>query len=593
MLKPQRNAARETRKLDGIWQWQLAPTGHGQSQQWWNAALPQPRPMPVPASYNDIYPEQAVRDHVGDAWYQTDLTLPRGWQDQRVVLRFDAATHRASVWLDDTLIASHEGGYTPFEADLTDRLQAGRVHRLTVCVNNELHWHTIPPGRVVRGPDGRLRQQVFHDFFNYAGLHRSVWLYSTPRQAITDLTVRTEYQGPGGTVDVQVVTAGDAASVRLQLLDEQGVCVAQAQGAQARLTLAQATPWQPGKAYLYTLQVDSGADQYRLPVGIRSVAVRDGQFCINGTPFYFTGFGMHEDSAIRGKAHDAALMVHDFALLDWIGANSLRTSHYPYAEEVLEYADRQGIVVIDETAAVGMNMEIARILSGARDLPEQLYSEAAISAATQQTHLRAIEELIARDKNHPCVVMWSLGNEPDLRPAGASEYFLPLVRHARALDPTRPMTLVNVMMVGPDEDCVAPELDVLCLNRYWGWYAEGGDLQAAEAMLEADLRAWAARHPGKPIVITEYGADTMPGQHSIVPSMWSEDYQRDLLAMHGRVFDRVPQVAGEQVWNFADFATAQGIVRVGGNRKGVFTRDRQPKAAAQVLRQRWLAKRKA
>ena len=145
------------------------------------------------------------------------------------------------------------------------------------------------------------------------------------------------------------------------------------------------------------------------------------------------------------------------------------------------------------------------------------------------------------------------------------------------------------MMVGPEQDTVAHLQDVICLNRYWGWYVEGGDLAAAEQGLEADLNAWAAKYSGKPIIITEYGADTLPGLHSIAPLMWSESYQSELLAMHGRVFDRIPAVVGEQVWNFADFATSQGIMRVGGNKKGVFTRDRQPKAAAHVLRQRWLA----
>jgi beta-glucuronidase len=592
MLKPVDNAARETRKLDGLWQFRLAGTGLGQSQSWWTQALQQAREVPVPASYNDLFPEAEVRDHVGDAWYQTMLRVPAGWQGRRTVLRFDSATHRATVWLDDQEIMSHEGGYTPFEADISAWVKPGTVQRLTVCVNNELHWHTIPPGRVITLSDGRKRQQVFHDFFNYAGLHRSVWLYSTPRDHVADITVRTGYQAPGGWVEFDLSVQGSR-QAKVTLNDSQGQVVAQAQGVSGRMDLAQVTPWQPGRAYLYQMVVEYGEDVYTLPVGIRSVEVRNGQFLINQQPFYFTGFGMHEDSAVRGKAHDAALMVHDFALLDWTGANSFRTSHYPYAEEVLDFADRQGIVVIDETAAVGMNMEIARKLSGAQDLPDELYSEAAISSRTQANHLRAIEELIARDKNHPCVVMWSIGNEPDLRPAGSRQYFEPLVAATRRLDPTRPVTLVNVMMVGPQQDTVAELLDVLCLNRYWGWYVEGGDLVAAEQALEADLRAWVRQFPNKPLVITEYGADTMPGLHSIVPSMWSEDYQKELLAMHGRVFDRIEHVVGEQVWNFADFATSQGIMRVGGNRKGVFSRDRQPKAAAYSLRERWKSLKQA
>ena len=114
---------------------------------------------------------------------------------------------------------------------------------------------------------------------------------------------------------------------------------------------------------------------------------------------------------MRGKGHDDAFMVHDFALLEWLGANSFRTSHYPYAEEVLDYADRRGIVVIDETAAVGLNMGLAGGVFGTQGY--QTFSDDTINDATQEVHRRAISELIARDKNHPCVVLWSIANEPE------------------------------------------------------------------------------------------------------------------------------------------------------------------------------------
>jgi beta-glucuronidase len=598
MLKPIENAARERKALGGLWRFAVDADGCGREQRWWLAPLAESgacvRDIAVPASYNDLFPDAAIRDHVGDVWYQTEIRASSAWLEQRVVLRFDAATHRATVWLDDVEVMRHEGGYTPFEADVTHLMQSGKGHRLTVCVNNELHWHTIPPGRVVTLADGRKRQQVFHDFFNYAGLHRPVWLYCTPKTYIADITVVTNWAKDTGTgsVDFKIEISGDASAnmtTRVSLREPEGREVASSGSRNGRIEVPHATPWQPGKAYLYTLEVEHGSDRYSLAVGLRSIEVRNAQFLINGEPFYFTGFGKHEDSAVRGKAHDDALMVHDFALLDWIGANSFRTSHYPYAEEVLAFADAQGIVVINETAAVGMNMEVARKLAGANDLPDELYSEDAISPRTQATHLQAIRELVARDKNHACVVMWSIGNEPDLRPKGSGEYFAPLLAATKQLDPSRPVTLVNVMMVGPEQDTVAHLQDVICLNRYWGWYVEGGDLAAAEQGLEADLNAWALKHPGKPIIVTEYGADTMPGLHSIAPLMWSESYQSELLAMHGRVFDRIPAVAGEHVWNFADFATSQGIMRVGGNKKGVFTRERQPKAAAHVLRQRWLS----
>lgn len=590
MLKPIENQTRERKSLNGLWRFSVDRETAGRQQQWWQDALPDAREIPVPSSYNDIFTDAAIRDHVGDVWYQTEVFVPAGWDDRRIVLRLDAATHRGTVWVDDVEVMDHQGGYTPFEADISQHVRAGEFFRLTVCVNNVLSWDTIPPGQVLTLEDGRLKQQYFHDFFNYAGLHRPVWLYATPRQHIRDVTVVTGYDGQDGTVDYRVETTGKGA-VSVVLHDADGNLVASGVGASGRLDVAGAMPWQPGKAYLYQLSVvyfdESGqADKYSLAVGIRSVRVDGKRFLINGQPFYFTGFGKHEDSDIRGKAHDDVLMVHDFALMKWMGANSFRTSHYPYAEEVLDYADRHGIVVINETAAVGLNMVIGKILNPAVVAPAELYSEEGISSVTQRAHLAAIRELIARDKNHPCVVTWSITNEPDSSPANAAEYFRPLVEETRRLDPSRPVTYASVMFVTAEQDQIAGMFDLICLNRYFGWYLDAGDLVSAERALEADLRAWEDKFQ-VPLIITEYGADTMQGLRSVAPTMWTEEFQGEFLQMYHRVFDRIEAVVGEQVWNFADFATSQGIVRVGGNKKGIFTRDRRPKSGAYVLRERW------
>jgi beta-glucuronidase len=124
------------------------------------------------------------------------------------------------------------------------------------------------------------------------------------------------------------------------------------------------------------------------------------------------------------------------------------------------------------------------------------------------------------------------------------------------------------------------------LNRYFGWYTTTGDLISAEQTLESEIRAWVEKYD-KPILFTEYGADTYPGLHDVAPGPWSEEFQVEFLEIYHRVFDRFDAVVGEHVWNFADFATGPGIIRVDGNKKGVFTRERRPKAAAHALRRRW------
>ena len=592
MLRPQDGPTRERKSLGGLWDFALDPAGDGRGQGWWRGPLVDARHMPVPASYNDIVPDTAVRDHVGDAWYQRQVWVPRSWAGDRVVLRFDSATHRAVVWVDDVQVAQHEGGYTPFEADITDHISPGHQHRITAVVNNELTWQTIPPGLVEDTPEGK-RQRYYHDFFNYAGLHRAVWLYRTPQVYVSDITVVTGLDGTTGTVDYQVRTAGaQATTVTVTLLDATGTGVATGEGPTGTLTVSNVHRWQPGEGYLYTLVVvlldvdGEVVDQYTQPVGVRTVEVRGIEFLINGEPFYFKGFGKHEDSPVRGKGHDDAYLVHDFELLNWIGANSFRTSHYPYAEEVLDYADRHGIVIIDEVAAVGLNMGIVGGIFGAE--PRPTFSENTINDASRAVHAQAIRELLARDRNHPSVVLWSIANEPESDTPASRDYFEPLFELTRELDPTRPVGFVNVMLAPAGKCLVSQFADVIMINRYYGWYVNPGDLAAAERGLEAELTVWAK--DGKPIIITEYGADTVAGIHSITDTPWTEEYQTSILDMSHRVFDRVDAVVGEQVWNFADFATSPGFFRVDGNKKGVYTRDRRPKASAWALRRRWTEK---
>jgi beta-glucuronidase len=588
MLRPQDTTTRERKPLTGLWRFRLDGAGEGRSAEWFRRPLADAREMAVPASFNDVA-DPAVREYFGDVWYQTTVRVPRGWDGQRIVLHFESATHRATVWVNDAEVVSHEGGFTPFEAEVTEHVQAGEEARVTVVVNNTLSFQTIPPGVIEDTSHGR-RLRYFHDFFNYAGIHRPVWLYATPHVHLTDITVVTGLDGANGSIEYRAEAQdADGAEVRVVLREADGVEVASSTGASSTLTVPNVHRWAPGDGYLYDLEVQLVGgdgellDSYHQSVGVRTVAVDGTRFLINGEPFHFKGFGKHEDIPVIGKGHNDAFLVHDFELLKWVGANSFRTSHYPYAEAVLDYADRQGIVVIDETAAVGLNVNLSVEDPDARG--STTFSPERVNDQTREAHVQAIRELVARDKNHPSVVLWSIANEPESDTEGAERYFEPLFPLTRELDPTRPVGFAN-LLTAPYGKCRVSQFgDVVMLNRYYGWYVDTGDLEAAEKAWENELRGWAKE--GKPIIITEYGADTYPGLHSLLPEPWSEEYQVAFLEMNHRVFDRFDAVVGEQVWNFADFATISGIARVGGNKKGVFTRDRQPKAAAHTLRRRW------
>lgn len=592
-LKPQRTSSRELVNLDGLWKFALASSPNDTAQPW-TEPLPKGLECPVPASYNDIFVDPEIHDHVGWVYYQRDVIVPKGWTQERYLIRAESATHHGRIYVNDRLVAEHVGGYTPFEADISDIVAPGETFRLTISVNNELTHETIPPGKIEIGEaTGRRIQTYQHDFYNYAGLARSIWLYSIPRQHIQDITVVTDVKGQNGLIhyDVKVAnTSGNSTSrqIKIAVIDEDGVTVSNATGANGTVKIDSVKLWQPGAAYLYQFRasiIDSSGkvvDTYSVATGVRTVKVSGKKFLINDKPFYFTGFGRHEDTAVRGKGHDQAYMVHDFQLMHWIGANSFRTSHYPYAEEVMDFADRNGIVVIDETPAVGLNLGLS--LAGDTSIPT--WSQEGINNNTQAAHKQALRELVARDKNHASVVMWSIANEPASSEDGAREYFEPLTMLTRELDPTRPITFANVGGATWDLDKITDLFDVTCLNRYFGWYSETGDLAEAEAALEKELRGWQDNFD-RPMIMSEYGADTIAGLHSVLGVPWSEEYQTQMLDMYHRVFDRLEAMSGEHVWNFADFQTSLGIFRVDGNKKGVFTRNRQPKAAAHSLRARW------
>lgn len=317
-----------------------------------------------------------------------------------------------------------------------------------------------------------------------------------------------------------------------------------------------------------------GEDCYDETFGIREVKVEGTKLLLNGRPVYLKGFGKHEDSALHGRGLNQVANVTDLHYMHWFGANSLRTSHYPYAEEFYALCDREGILVIDETPAVGIN--------GASRDP---YKNDLLAAH----HRQVLDEMIARDKNHPCVILWSLGNEPDLEhyPESALEYWHALYEQAHAQDPQdRPVTLVCCQN-DYTKDITTRTMDVVCINRYYGWYNLSGDLDAACAGLNEELDFWAGM--GKPVAITEYGADTVNGLHDACGGMFSEEYQAEYYQRMGEEFDKRDFFIGEMPWNFADFATIQGPMRVGGNRKGLLTRDRRPKLAAHTLRRRWTA----
>ncbi|MBL7729007.1 MAG: hypothetical protein JNM68_15025, partial [Dinghuibacter sp.] len=503
---------------------------------------------------------------------------------QKVYLRVGSANYAAKVWVNGRPIGKHEGGHLPFAFDITREVRLNAANRITIQTENLLSAERVPTGSAGGGSMYNNFPKTNYDFFPYGGLQRAVWLYSTPVNAITDVTIKTGINGDVGIVNIKIKKEGGIRGGKAILGD--GKMRAEANftfaGSEAEISIniPGARFWSPADPYLYQLEVNTGGDVYRSQVGIRTVAVTGKQLLLNGKPVFLKGFGKHEDFPVFGRGAAQPVMVKDYSLLKWVGANSFRTSHYPYDEEYMNMADREGILIIDETPAVGLFFD----------------EHTSQAEERKKTCVRQVEEMIQRDKNHPSVIMWSLANEPLPRGINtepgkktakdefALRFFKDLFDIARKADDTRPVTLVA--LGGSPDEWLAPA-DVICINRYYGWYSQPGEIALGVKLFSAELDDLYKKF-NKPVFVTEFGADTYPGMHAEQPEMFTEEYQQEFIKAYLDVGDSKDFVIGMHIWAFSDFKTTQATIRFGGiNYKGVFTRDRKPKMAAHYLRKRW------
>lgn len=591
MLYPKTTLTRRRISMDGMWKFHLDERSVGENEGWIDG-IPGEEMIPVPASFQDFYTEKDIREYTGDFWYETDFFVPGEWEGREILLRFGAATHRASVYVNGILITEHEGGFLPFSAKVTTVVRYDSYNKVVVKVNNELNCTNLPCGETITLPNGKKMSKPYFDFFNYAGLQRSVYLLALPGESIVDFDLDYAIHGKNAEVSYQIRTNGEHA-VQLALFDAKGHCVAQKDGKEGVLYVENARLWQVRNAYLYRLRIrimdgEELIDEYEQEIGIRTVKVEGTDILINGESVYLKGFGKHEDSDIVGRGFSIGIMKRDFELMKWIGANSFRTSHYPYSEEIYQMADREGFLVIDEVPAVGMFQSLMNFMEASTGKQTAFFKKET-TPVLLKAHLRAIEEMIARDKNHPSVVAWSLLNEPETTNEAAVPYFKEVFDLANKLDmQKRPRTFALIMNSLPDTCKCYQFSDIIALNRYYGWYMKGGyEISVAEELFRKEMNAWKEKKLNKPFIFTEYGADTLASEHKLPSVMWSQEYQDEYLKMTHEVFDSYDFIKGEQIWNFADFQTTEGIMRVNGNKKGVFTRQRQPKDIAYKLKERW------
>ena len=589
MLFPQTNRCRTIQDLNGFWQFRTDADDTGRKNNW-HKGFDNGIMVGVPASWNEQLAETGLMDYVGCVWYQRSFYIARHLRDRKIILRFGSADFSAEVWLNGRRVGTHQGGFLPFEFDISSFVDFEQSNLLVVCVDNRLNHDTIPQGISEKDYDefGRPRDlsypSTIFDFMAYGGLNRPVRLVYLTNFYIKDITVETKINGSSGVIHYKTILSQKLAGREAVItLNDGKKCIASTSFKQDNEIIEGAFEidncrfWSPDDPKLYSIEIElfdneEAVDEYHLKVGVREISVTEEQLLLNGKPLFLKGFGKHEDFPVLGKGLSYPLIIKDFQLMKWLGANSFRTSHYPYSEELMQIADRLGFLVIDEVPAVSLNFRY-------------------VSSKTLENHKNSLKEMIARDRNHPSVIAWSIANEPGIWgeeeavSEKAKQYWREIYQFTKKLDSSRPLTLPACAYL-KENDISYQYSDFISINRYWGWYEIPGDIKKAGKKLKEELQLL-FRLNRKPILISEFGADTVEGMHSTYPQMFTEEYQSDLIEEYFKIIRSFPFTIGEHIWNFADFRTAQHHRRVVFNKKGVFTRQREPKSAAFMIKKFW------
>jgi beta-glucuronidase len=509
--------------------------------------------LPVPSAF-DAFPAYAGKRGLGIYRRFVEVT-----PHIESVLKIGGAGMFCKVYVDGALIGMHSGTYAPFDLKVPASPHSRR--EIIVVTDNRYDFERCP------------LHENYHDFYNYGGLIRQVWLEELPANPLNRLFVITEDLATG-MIRVKV----EGAQVPLTYSIDGGPCqaadltVLDNTKSEFTATVPNPTLWSPKAPNLHVITVDSGTDSITVRFGLRQVRAEKGQILLNGSPLKLLGYCRHEAHPQFGPATPESLMVSDLQLLKGMGCNFVRGSHYQQDPRFLDLCDELGFVVFSESTGWGPDHK-------------QLTDKNFITAQLEQT-----EAMVVTDFNHPSIILWGFLNEGASDAEFARECYTKLVELIRSLDATRLVTYASNRYL---RDIFLDLVDVVSFNFYPGWYSPDretdrplgeilprirGDIEGLEKLGLSD----------KPFIISEIGAAALYGCRDPHQGFWTEDYQAELIRIVCQETIDNPRIAGLSLWQFSDIRTYQGsglLVRPRGfNNKGSFDEYRRPKAAAAVVK---------
>ena len=506
--------------------------------------------MKVPAVWNTEKTE--LHYFEGSGIYTRTFRYIQKERDERLILRFEGAAYRASIFLNGEFIGTHDGASTPFNVDISDTVK--KENRIIVIADARRSPVRIPMENT--------------DWFNYGGIYRDVYLIRVPQIFIKDWFVRLCPDGSFSAIqaDVEVTRAGaDKTNIngkaqlkQCALLEIKELGVKQEieikNGKGSIKISAKPVLWNPENPKLYDVSITFNSDKVNEKIGFREIKTKGSEIFLNGKKIFLKGICVHEDHFALGKTTTPEIIRRTIRDLKEMNGLYLRLAHYPHDRRFAQIADEEGVLLWEEVPVYW---------AVAFDNPD-----------TYRDAENQLSELILRDRNRVSVIIWSVGNENDDTDSRL-DFMSKLAKKAKEIDSSRLVSaacLINheKLMI---EDRLSDFLDVIGINEYYGW--DDPDFEKLPKILNNS-------NPLKPVLVCEFGGDARLGQRGSADDLWTEDKQKRLYEMQIETFKKCPYIAGLTPWILYDFRSPRRLNRYQErfNRKGLIDADRITKKPA-------------
>ena len=492
--------------------------------------------LTVPGDWNSQ--KEKLFYYEGTIWYKRSFDYKFSKNNNRLFVYFGAINYKAEVYLNGVKLGIHEGGFTPFNFEVTSIVKP-KDNFLVVKVDNKRFKEAIPT--------------INTDWWNYGGITRDVKLIEEPLMFIQDYSIQLK-KGDKNTINgfikLNNVSGNEKVTISIPELKINKSFNSDLVGnVTFSINSKRIAYWSPTSPKLYDVTIKTNYQTLKDKIGFRTIETNGPDILLNGKSIFLRGICIHEENAMRGgRAYNEADAL---VALNWakdLGCNYVRLAHYPHNEHIIKLADKMGIMVWEEIP-VYWTVDFT--------------NKNSLDNAKNQ-----LSEIITRDKNRASIIIWSMANETPLSES-RNRFLKELIIHAKNLDTTRLISAAlekhykdgfNIV-----DDEIGKYMDIVAFNQYTGWY--GGSLE------DAPDAKWNIKY-NKPVIISEFGGGALQGLHGTIKERWTEEYQEYLYKQNLKMIEKIPNIRGTSPWILIDFRSPKRVlpnIQDGWNRKGLIS----------------------